>query len=62
MTPLDRILEPEVMDTFEDAFEYDSMDHSQVNEVFPPTSLLHEPQAMARKSLMLVQALPKSPS
>ncbi|MEN9673135.1 MAG: hypothetical protein RL553_1400, partial [Planctomycetota bacterium] len=29
-----RILEPEVMDTLEEAFEYDSMDHSQVNEVF----------------------------
>ena len=34
MTSLHRILEPEVMDTLEEAFEYDSMDHSQVNEVF----------------------------
>ena len=34
MTNLYRILEPEVMDTIEEAFEYDSMDHSQVNEVF----------------------------
>jgi ubiquinone/menaquinone biosynthesis C-methylase UbiE len=34
MTNLHRILEPEVMDTLEEAFEYDSMDHSQVNEVF----------------------------
>jgi len=34
MTSLQRILEPEVMDTLEEAFEYDSMDHSQVNEVF----------------------------
>ena len=34
MTPLNRILETEVMDTLEEAFEYDSMDHSQVNEVF----------------------------
>jgi len=34
MTNLRRILEPEVMDTLEEAFEYDSMDHSQVNEVF----------------------------
>ena len=34
MTNLHRILEPEVMDTIEEAFEYDSMDHSQVNEVF----------------------------
>lgn len=34
MMPLHRILEPEVMDSFEEAFEYDSMDHSQVNEVF----------------------------
>ena len=34
MTNLHRILEPEVMDTLEEAFEYDSMDHSKVNEVF----------------------------
>jgi ubiquinone/menaquinone biosynthesis C-methylase UbiE len=34
MTNLHRILEPEVMDTLEEAFEYDAMDHSQVNEVF----------------------------
>ena len=34
MTSLQRILEPEVMDTPEEACEYDSMDHSQVNEVF----------------------------
>jgi len=34
MTNLYRILEPEVMDTIEEAFEYDSMDHSQVNDVF----------------------------
>ena len=34
MTNLHRVLEPEVMDTLEEAFEYDSMDHSQVNEVF----------------------------
>jgi ubiquinone/menaquinone biosynthesis C-methylase UbiE len=34
MTSLHRILEPEVMDTLEEALEYDSMDHSQVNEVF----------------------------
>ncbi len=34
MTSLQRILEPEVMDTLEEALEYDSMDHSQVNEVF----------------------------
>ena len=34
MTSLHRILEPEVMDTLEEACEYDSMDHSQVNEVF----------------------------
>jgi ubiquinone/menaquinone biosynthesis C-methylase UbiE len=29
-----RILEPEVMDSFEDAAEYDAMDHSAVNELF----------------------------
>lgn len=31
---LPRILEPEVMDTFEEATEYDSMDHSEVNRNF----------------------------
>lgn len=31
---LDRILEPEVMDTAEEARDYDSMDHSAVNAVF----------------------------
>lgn len=34
MTNLPRILEPEVMDTLEEASEYDSMDHSHVNQVF----------------------------
>src|SRR5687768_5879686 len=32
--PLPRVLEPEVMDTVEDAVEYDSMDHSEVNQRF----------------------------
>src|SRR5687768_9538710 len=31
---LPRILEPEVMDTAEEAGDYDAMDHSQVNRVF----------------------------
>jgi len=31
---LDRVLEPEVMDTPEAARDYDAMDHSQVNRVF----------------------------
>lgn len=31
---LDRILEREVMDTVEEAVDYDSMDHSHVNQVF----------------------------
>jgi len=31
---LKRILEPEVMDTAEEARDYDSMDHSEVNRVF----------------------------
>lgn len=32
--PLERILEPEVMDTAEEATDYDAMDHSEVNRVF----------------------------
>lgn len=31
---LERILEPEVMDTVEDAVEYDAMDHSEPNRAF----------------------------
>src|SRR5262245_5682087 len=31
---LPRILEPEAMDTFEEAHDYDAMDHQQVNERF----------------------------
>jgi ubiquinone/menaquinone biosynthesis C-methylase UbiE len=31
---LPRVLEPEVMDSAEDAHQYDAMDHGQVNEVF----------------------------
>ena len=31
---VERILEPEVMDTEEDAREYDAMDHSEPNEAF----------------------------
>lgn len=31
---LERVLEPEVMDTWEEASDYDSMDHSEVNRVF----------------------------
>jgi ubiquinone/menaquinone biosynthesis C-methylase UbiE len=31
---LQRLLEPEVMDTAEEAHDYDAMDHSQVNRVF----------------------------
>jgi len=31
---LNRVLEPEVMDTPEDARDYDAMDHSGVNRVF----------------------------
>ena len=31
---LERRLEPEVMDTSEDAHDYDAMDHSTVNRVF----------------------------
>ncbi len=37
---LSRVLEPEVMDSAEEALDYDSMDHSQVNRLFV-TDLLH---------------------
>ncbi|MCI0334540.1 MAG: class I SAM-dependent methyltransferase [Planctomycetes bacterium] len=38
---LPRILEPELMDTDEDAHQYDAMDHAAVNEVFV-TDLLND--------------------
>lgn len=31
---LQRVLEPEVMDTFEEAIQYDAMDHGEVNRAF----------------------------
>jgi ubiquinone/menaquinone biosynthesis C-methylase UbiE len=34
MSALPRVLEPEVMDSAEDAREYDAMDHAAVNDVF----------------------------
>jgi ubiquinone/menaquinone biosynthesis C-methylase UbiE len=36
---LDRVLEPEVMDTWEDAVEYDSMDFTDVNTAFAERAL-----------------------
>ncbi|NEO58760.1 MAG: class I SAM-dependent methyltransferase [Okeania sp. SIO3B5] len=36
---MDRILEPEVMDTWEEAEEYDSMDFLQVNQAFAESSI-----------------------
>jgi len=60
MTNLHRILEPEVMDTLEEAFEYDSMDHSQVNEVFC-NDFFAARNLTAFRFLMLAQAPPKSP-
>lgn len=32
--PLQRVLEPEIMDTVEEAVDYNSMDHSEVNKLF----------------------------
>ncbi len=37
---LSRVLEPEVMDSAEEARDYDGMDHSEVNRVFVTDSLL----------------------
>ena len=38
---LKRVLEPEVMDTSEDAHDYDAMDHSAVNHLFAADFLKH---------------------
>src|SRR6478752_6217773 len=32
--PLERVLEPEVMDSHEEAADYDAMDHREVNRVY----------------------------
>jgi len=40
---MDRVLEPEVMDTAEEAAEYDAMDHSAVNRRFCEDLLAAEP-------------------
>ena len=43
---LDRRLEPEVMDTAEDAHNYDSMDHRTVNRLFVDERIpCHSPSA-----------------
>ena len=40
---LPRILETEAMDTLEEAVDYDSMDHREVNTAFVTDLLAHEP-------------------
>ncbi|NEP35440.1 MULTISPECIES: class I SAM-dependent methyltransferase [unclassified Moorena] len=42
---MSRVLEPEVMDTWEDAVEYDSMDFTEVNTAFAQLALELGPQA-----------------
>lgn len=42
---LDRVLEPEVMDTVEEAMAYDAMDHSEVNRQFVDDLLAAAPDA-----------------
>lgn len=42
---LARTLEPEVMDTPEEALAYDSMDHADVNRVFVDDFLAADPEA-----------------
>jgi len=42
MSKLSRVLEPEVIDTQEDAFEYDAIDHLEVNQKFVNDLLARE--------------------
>jgi ubiquinone/menaquinone biosynthesis C-methylase UbiE len=65
--PLERVLEPEVMDTWEDAVEYDSMDFTEVNTAFAERALeLAPPEGIvldagtgtARIPIMIVQRRP----
>jgi ubiquinone/menaquinone biosynthesis C-methylase UbiE len=64
---LERVLEPEVMDTLEDAVEYDSMDFTDVNTAFaertlelaPPDGLLLDVgTGTARIPILIVQRRP----
>jgi hypothetical protein len=41
MTSLTRVIEPEVMDSAEEARDYDAMDHTAVNRVFVVDFLAH---------------------
>lgn len=65
--PLERVLEPEVMDTWEDAVEYDSMDFTEVNTAFAERALELAPAeglvldagtGTARIPILLVQHRP----
>ena len=64
---IDRMLEPEVMDTWEDAVEYDSMDFTEVNTAFaeralelaPPEGILLDAgTGTARIPIIMVQRRP----
>jgi ubiquinone/menaquinone biosynthesis C-methylase UbiE len=65
---LTRVLEPEVMDTWEDAVEYDGMDFTEVNEAFaeralelaPPEGILLDAgTGTARIPILIAQRRPK---
>jgi len=49
-----RLLEPEVMDTWEEAVEYDAMDFMEVNTALPNEIELG-PQSSARVLMVLAQ-------
>lgn len=54
--PLPRTLEPEVMDTVEEAVDYDSMDHSEVNRLFVDEVLQFANEAGFKDQLVSVDA------
>jgi ubiquinone/menaquinone biosynthesis C-methylase UbiE len=65
---MQRVLEPEVMDTWEDAIEYDSMDFTEVNTAFaklavelgPPTGhVLDAGTGTARIPILICQMRPQ---
>ena len=51
--PLERVLEPEVMDSAEEAHDYDQMDHSEVNQLFVKDLLAFAKQNEIRLSQVL---------
>lgn len=58
LMPLERILEPEVMDSAEEATDYDAMDHREVNRIFVDNLLAAMNLEFRIQNSKLVEATP----